>query len=148
MQAIIFAREEKGNKERVQLRKKEMVGADGSNGKDGTFCGKEKMQMSVYYSIGSILLGLAAWWIPYAARGKVRNFGGLSKYVFLSFCCCVAALFLQFLEIRYRVQIRDFAGLMDTIGAIVVAAVVLIMGTFGMNGVVYLYVREKFEAVR
>ena len=60
----------------------------------------------------------------------------------------VAALFLQFLEIRYRVQIRDFAGLMDTIGAIVVAAVVLIMGTFGMNGVVYLYVREKFEAVR
>ncbi len=118
------------------------------NGKDGTFCGKEKMQMSVYYSIGSILLGLAAWWIPYAARGKVRNFGGLSKYVFLSFCCCVAALFLQFLEIRYRVQIRDFAGLMDTIGAIVVAAVVLIMGTFGMNGVVYLYVREKFEAVR
>ena len=67
---------------------------------------------------------------------------------FLSFCCCVAALFLQFLEIRYRVQIRDFAGLMDTIGAIVVAAVVLIMGTFGMNGVVYLYVREKFEAVR
>ena len=85
-----------------------MVGADGSNGKDGIFCGKEKMQMSVYYSIGSILLGLAAWWIPYAARGKVRNFGGLSKYVFLSFCCCVAALFLQFLEIRYRVQIRDF----------------------------------------
>ena len=82
MQAIIFAREEKGNKERVQLRKKEMVGADGSNGKDGIFCGKEKMQMSVYYSIGSILLGLAAWWIPYAARGKVRNFGGLSKYVF------------------------------------------------------------------
>ena len=80
MQAIIFAREEKGNKERVQLRKKEMVGADGSNGKDGIFCGKEKMQMSVYYSIGSILLGLAAWWIPYAARGKVRNFGGLSKY--------------------------------------------------------------------
>ena len=148
MQAIIFAREEKGNKERVPLRKKEMVGADGSNGKDGIFCGKEKMQMSVYYSIGSILLGLAAWWIPYAARGKVRNFGGLSKYVFLSFCCCVAALFLQFLEIRYRVQIRDFAGLMDTIGAIVVAAVVLIMGTFGMNGVVYLYVREKFEAVR
>ena len=104
--------------------------------------------MSVYYSIGSIFLGLAAWWIPYAARGKVRNFGGLSKYDFLSFCCCVAALFLQFLEIRYRVQIRDFAGLMDTIGAIVVAAVVLIMGTFGMNGVVYLYVREKFEAVR
>ena len=49
MQAIIFAREEKGNKERVQLRKKEMVGADGSNGKDGIFCGKEKMQMSVYY---------------------------------------------------------------------------------------------------
>lgn len=125
-----------------------MVGADGSDGKDGIFCGKEKMQMSVYYSIGSILLGLAAWGIPYAARGKVRNFGGLSKYVFLSFCCCVAALFLQFLEIRYRVQIRDFAGLMDTIGAIVVAAVVLIMGTFGMNGVVYLYVREKFEAVR
>jgi hypothetical protein len=70
MQAIIFAREEKGNKERVQLRKKEMVGADGSNGKDGIFCGKEKMQMSVYYSIGSILLGLAAWWIPYAARGN------------------------------------------------------------------------------
>lgn len=104
--------------------------------------------MSVYYSIGSILLGLVAWWIPYAARGKVRNFGGLSKYVLLSFCCCVGALFLQFLEIRYRVQIRDFSGLMDTIGAIVVAAVVLIMGTFGMNGVVYLYVREKFEAVR
>ena len=148
MQAIIFAREEKGNKERVQLRKKEMVGADGSNGKDGIFCGKEKMQMSVYYSIGSILLGLAAWGIPYAARGKGRNFGGLSKYVLFSFSCCVAALFLQFLEIRSRVQIRDFAGLMDTIGAIVVAAVVLIMGTCGMNGVVYLYVREKFEAVR
>ena len=125
-----------------------LLGEDGSNGKEGTFCGKEKMQMSVYYSIGSILLGFAAWGIPYAARDKVSGFDGLSKYVFLSFCCCVAALFLQFLEIRYRVWIGDFAGLMDTIGAIVVAAVVLIMGTFGMNGVIYLYVREKFETAR
>ena len=61
------------------------------NGKDGTFCGKEKMQMSVYYSIGSILLGLAAWWIPYAARGKVRNFGGLSKCFFELLLLCGGA---------------------------------------------------------
>ena len=68
-----------------------MVGADGSNGKDGIFCGKEKMQMSVYYSIGSILLGLAAWWIPYAARGKVRNFGGLSNMFFKLLLLCGGA---------------------------------------------------------
>ena len=42
MQAIIFAREEKGNKERVQLRKKEMVGADGSNGKTAYFAERRK----------------------------------------------------------------------------------------------------------
>ena len=84
MQAIIFAREEKGNKERVQLRKKEMVGADGSNGKDGIFCGKEKMQMSVYYSIGSILLGLAAWWIPYAVQVRLKS-GGWTTLVIRPF---------------------------------------------------------------
>ena len=51
MQAIILCsiRETKQRK-----RKKETVGADGSNGKDGIFCGREKMQMSVSYSIGSI----------------------------------------------------------------------------------------------
>ena len=104
--------------------------------------------MSAYYSIGSILLGLAAWGIPYFSRRKIKHFGGWSKAVFLSFCCCLAALFLQFLEIRYRVESRDVAGLMDTIGAIVAAAAVLIVGTFCMNGVVYLYVREKLELAR
>lgn len=56
-----------------------MVGADGSNGKDGIFCGKEKMQMSVYYSIGSILLGLAAWWIPNLRRRGKGHMVSLSK---------------------------------------------------------------------
>ena len=95
MQAIILCSIRETKQRKGESTKKKWLEQMG-NGKDGTFCGKEKMQMSVYYSIGSILLGLAAWWIPYAARGKVRNFGGLSKYVFLSFCCCVAALFYSF----------------------------------------------------
>ena len=57
MQAIIFCsiRETKQRKG-VKAKKKwlEQMG----NGKDGTFCGKEKMQMSVYYSIGSIFIGV------------------------------------------------------------------------------------------
>lgn len=82
------------------------------------------------YNIGSLILGLAAWGIPLFAIGK--------KYRFALCCvgslsCCAVSLMLQLLEIKRRVDLSDWSALMDTMGAVVLAAVVLIAGVLVIN---------------
>lgn len=82
------------------------------------------------YNIGSLILGLVAWAIPLFAIGK--------KYRFALCCigslsCCVVSLLLQLLEVKRRVLLSDWSALMDTMNAVVLAAVVMICGVIVMN---------------
>lgn len=82
------------------------------------------------YNIGSLVLGFAAWVIPLFAIGKKYRF---ALCCIGSLCCCGVSLFLQLLEVQNRVHINDWSALLDTIDAVVLAAVVLLCGVIVTN---------------
>lgn len=87
------------------------------------------MSTIIFCNVGSLALGLAAWGTAAAIRAKRR--GQLLSVG--SFACCCAALVLQFLEIRIRVDHGDLSAVMDTIGATLTGAVVLTVVTVLLN---------------
>ena len=80
--------------------------------------------MSVFFNLGSLMLGLAAWGLPFLAIGKKDRF---SICCLGSFGCCILSLLLQLFEVKNRVNLEDWSALMDTMHAVVLAAVVMIM---------------------
>ena len=88
------------------------------------------MRMIIFCNVGSLALGLAAWGTAVAAIRAKRSGQLLSVG---SFACCCAALILQFLEIRIRVDHGDLSAVMDTIGATLTGAVVLTVVTVLLN---------------
>lgn len=82
------------------------------------------------YNIGSLVLGFAAWVIPLFAIGKKYRF---ALCCIESLSCCAISLLFQLLEVQSRVHINDWSALIDTINAVVLAAVVLICGVFVAN---------------
>ena len=89
--------------------------------------------MSIFFSLGSIGLGILSWIIPWIAVYQYRKGGQFVHFSIYSFASCAMALVLQLFEIRYRANIEDFATIIDTIGAISVASVVLFVITFILN---------------
>lgn len=88
------------------------------------------------FNIGSLVLGIGAW--VFAALAITAP--GISKAYkrsFLSFSLCAASLLLQLTEISRRIHIGDLAAVMDTVGAIVIAAAVLIIVTVILNTVAW-----------
>ena len=69
----------------------------------------------MFYNIGSITLGLAAWIIAFVAicTGNRKSTCQVS-----SFICCCTSLLLQFYEIRRRMRMDDWIAVDDTINAI------------------------------
>lgn len=82
------------------------------------------------FNIGSLILGLAAWVLPFASLGKRDRFAFCCLG---SFGCCILSLLLQLLEIKRRVGLEDWSALMDTIHAVVLAAVVMIVVMLACN---------------
>ena len=82
--------------------------------------------MSALFNLGSLLLGLAAWALPFLAIGRKERFFFCCLG---SFSCCIASLLLQLMEVQHRVRIEDWSALMDTINAVVMAAVVMVAVT-------------------
>ena len=86
--------------------------------------------MSGFLNIASIFLGLVAWAIPLAlVLRRQSGRGGIMA----SGTACSAALLLQLGEIAHRAAIDDYSAIADTIGAIVVAGVVLVAVTAVLN---------------
>lgn len=75
-------------------------------------------------NVGSLILGLAAWSLPFLAVKKKDQFG---LCCLGSFGCCILSLLLQLLEINRRVDLTDWSALMDTMHAVVLAAVVMVV---------------------
>jgi len=86
--------------------------------------------MSTFFSITSLTLGLIAWAIPLALiLRRQSGRGGITA----SGTACSVALWLQLGEIMHRAAIDDYSAIADTIGAIVVAGVVLVAVTAVLN---------------
>lgn len=82
------------------------------------------------YNVGSLALGLAAWLIPLFAIGKSDRF---ALCCIGSLSCCTISLLFQLLEVQSRVHINDWSALLDTIDAVILAAVVLVCGVIVTN---------------
>ncbi len=75
-------------------------------------------------NIGSLILGFAAWGLPFASLGKRDRFAFCCLG---SFGCCIASLLFQLLEVKRRVDLTDWSALMDTMHAVILAAVVMVV---------------------
>lgn len=80
--------------------------------------------MSAFFNLGSLILGLAAWMLPFLAVKKKDQFG---LCCLGSFSCCILSLLFQLFEVKNRVNLEDWSALMDTMHAVVLAAVVLVI---------------------
>jgi hypothetical protein len=86
-------------------------------------------------NVSSLLLGLTAW--GFAIAGIRRR-----KISLTSFALCLTALVLQFMELTHRARIGDVSAILDTVGAVTLAAAVLSAGTVLLNTLAYLSSRE------
>ena len=82
-------------------------------------------------NVSSLLLGLAAWGFGIAALRR-------RKISLISFALCLLSLVLQFSELTHRAQIGDVIAILDTVGAVTMAAAVLSAGTLFLNTLAYL----------
>ena len=101
--------------------------------------------MMGWLNIGSLLLGLIAWILPiiYLMRHKQhehQNWGVLSV---ISISACAISISFQIFYNHHLVKIEDWAALMDTTRAVVIATVVLLIITFILNVLTFIVYRQN-----
>ncbi len=96
------------------------------------------------WNIASFVLGIIAWGIAFGAIKSKKKPSAYGCSV-TSFSLCAVSLFFQFLEIGQRVNNRDYAGIEDTIGAVIFAAGVLVGVTIVLNVVALVGRHNKNE---
>ena len=84
------------------------------------------------FNIGSFILGTCAW--LFAGFAISTSKAVIShRNTLASFCFCVISLVLQFFEVNRRVLLDDYAAIEDTIGAVLVASVAMVVITIILN---------------
>lgn len=74
-------------------------------------------------NIVSLILGACAWLFAVLAILTPQASTSHNK-TFVSFSLCIISLIMQLFEINRRVLLGDYAGIEDTIRAVVIAAVI------------------------
>ena len=97
-------------------------------------------QLSAIYNLGSIIFGLVAWSSAGIAIAKSKQAQTLST---VSFAACIVSLFLRLLEVFNRVNLGDYAAIEDTIYAVILAAILLIVVTIILNIVALLKCKKQ-----
>jgi len=87
-------------------------------------------------NLGSLVLGLGAWGFALSSMAAPRAAVSHRRSVF-SFCFCTVSLLFQLLEIGRRVSLGDYAGIEDTIRAVLLASAVLTAVTILLNLAAY-----------
>ena len=80
--------------------------------------------------VSSLTLGVLAWGFGVAA---IKSKQSPYRYSVISFSLCAVSLFFQFVQFGNLFEIRDFAAIEDTIGAVIFAAGVLVVVTIILN---------------
>ena len=92
--------------------------------------------MSIFFNLGSLLLGILSWIMPIIALKNYKNGHNIANYTILSFSSCAAALIFQLLEIKNTVILEDWSAIMDTIGVISFVSIILVLVTASLNIIV------------
>lgn len=103
--------------------------------------------MNGLLNIGSLILGLCAWMIPIVLllKGKASSLRAV-KAIFISFVCALISMLMQMMETKQLIDKNDWSALMDTQGAVVFAAVVMLVGVIVLN--LRVWVRLSNSVVR
>ena len=81
-------------------------------------------------NIVSLILGICAWTIAAIAITKPTH---SHKITILSFTLCAVSLIFEFFEMSRRVNLGDYAAIEDTIRAVIIASIVLVVVTTILN---------------
>lgn len=96
-------------------------------------------------NIGSLVLGLLAWILPgvnLIQHNKTKNKNWVALSV-ISISACAIALSLQMFYSYHLVKVEDWSALMDTTGAVVFAATILLIVTIILNSITLIIYRNK-----
>ena len=81
-------------------------------------------------NIISLTLGISAWVVAAIAIAKSTY---SHKKTIVSFALCAFSLVFELFEISRRVNLGDYAAIEDTIRAVIIAAIVLVVFTIILN---------------
>ena len=81
-------------------------------------------------NIISLVFDISAWAVAAFAIVKPAYF---HKSIVLSFALCAFSLVVQLFEISRRVNLGDYAAIEDTIRAVIIASIVLVVITIILN---------------
>ena len=96
--------------------------------------------MSILCNLARIVLGLLAWTLPVVAMVRRKNAAGCCAG---SFLLCSLSLLLQLVNMVYLCRIRDFSAVEDTVGAVALAAIVLVIGSMILNAIAALISKKQ-----
>ena len=93
-------------------------------------------------NIASLILGVCAWLFGGLAIGTPNAFSS-HRNTMVSFGLCTVSLVFQLLEVNRRVLLGDYAAIEDTIRAVVIASVALVVITIILNVVALVKAKNK-----
>ena len=93
-------------------------------------------------NIISLIFGMGAWGMAVIAIAKPAYY---NKSVILSFALCTFSLIFEFFQISRRVNLGDYAAIEDTIRAVIIASIVLMVLTIILNIVALVKSKKKVQ---
>lgn len=90
-----------------------------------------------WMNLASLCLGLAAWGLPLAALAFRKKAGGrlCPALVWAGMAACAAAMYFQICYQSHLVKLHDVAAILDTTGALVFAAGMLLAVALALDAV-------------
>jgi len=103
--------------------------------------------MIVSLNVGSLVIGLIAWLLPVVGlmQSKQNDFKIWGVLSSLSLSACAISLIFQMYYQYHLVNIEDWSALMDTTGAVIFAATVLLSVTVILNILTLIVFRKRLQ---
>ena len=101
--------------------------------------------MMGWLNVGSLVLGLIAWILPVVSLMRYKQGGHKNWVAFsvMSVSACAISLYFQIVYNHHLVTINDWTALMDTTGALVEVAAVLLIATIVLNVATLIVYRDR-----
>ncbi len=92
---------------------------------------------SMWLNVGSVVLGLCAWGLPFVAMTRFRMNKVLQGMysIYASLLCAIGALLGVVLYRNDLIRIEDWSALLDTAGGFYFASVILVVITVCLNSI-------------